>query len=82
MLRLSSGFPAIEVRSDGNGLNPLLQHPMMTIHPVLLYAGFTGFVVPYAFAFAAMLTRRARDQLVPDHPPLDAAGLDGAGRRA
>jgi len=48
--------PPTEVRSDGNGLNPLLQHPLMTIHPVVLYAGFTGFIVPYAFAFANMVT--------------------------
>ena len=48
--------PPLEVRSDGNGLNPLLQHPLMTIHPLMLYAGFTGFVVPYAFAFANLVT--------------------------
>ncbi len=46
----------LDVRSDGNGLNPLLQHPLMTIHPVVLYAGFTGFIVPYAFAFANLVT--------------------------
>ena len=42
--------------SDGNGLNPLLQHPVMMIHPVMLYTGFTGFAVPFAFAFAALVT--------------------------
>ncbi|MBW2496533.1 MAG: heme lyase CcmF/NrfE family subunit [Deltaproteobacteria bacterium] len=42
--------------SDGNGLNPLLQHPMMVIHPVMLYTGFTGFALPFAFAFAALVT--------------------------
>jgi cytochrome c-type biogenesis protein CcmF len=42
--------------SDGNGLNPLLQHPVMMIHPVMLYTGFTGFALPFAFAFAAMVT--------------------------
>jgi len=42
--------------SDGNGLNPLLQHPVMMIHPVLLYTGFTGFALPFSFAFAAMVT--------------------------
>ena len=40
--------------SDGSGLNPLLQHPVMLIHPVLLYTGFTGFALPFAFAFAAL----------------------------
>jgi cytochrome c-type biogenesis protein CcmF len=42
--------------SDGNGLNPLLQHPVMLIHPVLLYTGFTGFALPFSFAFAALVT--------------------------
>ena len=49
-------LPHTEVFSDGNGLNPLLQHPMMTSHPVMLYTGFVGFAVPFAFAFAAMIT--------------------------
>ncbi|MAG33023.1 MAG: cytochrome C biogenesis protein [Deltaproteobacteria bacterium] len=42
--------------SDGNGLNPLLQHPVMLLHPVMLYMGFTGFAVPFSFAFAALVT--------------------------
>jgi cytochrome c-type biogenesis protein CcmF len=49
-------LPAGRVLSDGNGLNPLLQHPLMTIHPLMLYTGFVGFVVPFAFAFAALVT--------------------------
>jgi len=49
-------LPPGQVLSDGNGLNPLLQHPLMSIHPLMLYGGFTGFVVPFAFAFAAMVT--------------------------
>ena len=42
--------------SDGNGLNPLLQHPVMMIHPLMLYTGLVGFAVPFAFAFAALVT--------------------------
>ena len=42
---------------DGRGLNPLLQHPAMVIHPPLLYLGYVGFVVPFAFCMAALLTR-------------------------
>ena len=42
---------------DGRGLNPLLQHPIMVIHPPLLYLGYVGFVVPAAFAIAALLTK-------------------------
>jgi len=49
-------LPAGHVMSDGNGLNPLLQHPVMMIHPVMLYTGLVGFVVPFAFAFAALVT--------------------------
>ena len=42
---------------DGRGLNPLLQHPIMVIHPPLLFIGYVGFVVPAAFAIAALITR-------------------------
>jgi cytochrome c-type biogenesis protein CcmF len=44
--------------NDGNGLNPLLQSPFMAIHPVLLYLGLTGFVVPFSFAVAALVAGR------------------------
>jgi len=44
---------------DGRGLNPLLRHPGMVIHPPLLYLGFVGFVIPYAFAMAALVARRS-----------------------
>ena len=47
-----------EVPSDGNGLNPLLQSPGMLIHPPLLYTGFVGFSIPFAFAMAALITKR------------------------
>jgi len=39
---------------DGNGLNPLLQNEYMAAHPPLLYLGFTGFAIPYAFCMAAL----------------------------
>jgi cytochrome c-type biogenesis protein CcmF len=39
---------------SSNGLNPLLRHFGMIIHPPMLYLGFTGFVVPFAFAMAAL----------------------------
>ncbi|CAG0940967.1 partial Cytochrome c-type biogenesis protein CcmF, partial [Anaerolineae bacterium] len=38
---------------DGQGLNPLLQHPAMAIHPPMLYLGYVGFTIPFAFAMAA-----------------------------
>jgi len=49
-------LPAGHMLSDGNGLNPLLQHPVMMIHPLMLYLGLVGFAVPFAFAFAALMT--------------------------
>jgi cytochrome c-type biogenesis protein CcmF len=42
---------------DGNGLNPLLQYPEMVIHPPMLYLGYVGFTVPFAFALGALLMR-------------------------
>ncbi len=39
---------------DGNGLNPLLQNEYMAIHPPMLYLGFTGLAIPYAFCMAAL----------------------------
>jgi cytochrome c-type biogenesis protein CcmF len=44
--------------ADGVGLNPLLQHPSMMIHPPMLYAGYVAFTVPFAFAVGALVTRR------------------------
>jgi cytochrome c-type biogenesis protein CcmF len=41
---------------DGRGLNPLLQHWAMVIHPPVLYLGYVGFTVPFAFAIAALIT--------------------------
>ncbi len=43
---------------DGTGLNPLLQHPSMMIHPPMLYSGYVAFTVPFAFAIGALITRR------------------------
>jgi cytochrome c-type biogenesis protein CcmF len=49
---------------DGNGLNPLLRHPGMIIHPPMLYLGFVAFVIPFAFAIAALVTRRSDDRWI------------------
>jgi cytochrome c-type biogenesis protein CcmF len=50
-----------DVPSDGSGLNPLLQSPGMLIHPPLLYTGFVGFSIPFAFAMGALVTKRLDD---------------------
>ena len=43
---------------EGSGLNPLLRHPSMMIHPPMLYSGYTLFTVPFAFAVGALATGR------------------------
>src|ERR1019366_9304468 len=45
------------VAADGAGLNPLLQYPEMVIHPPMLYLGYVGFSVPFAFALGALMMR-------------------------
>jgi cytochrome c-type biogenesis protein CcmF len=44
--------------AEGAGLNPLLRHPAMMIHPPMLYTGYVGFSIPFAFAIGALITRR------------------------
>jgi cytochrome c-type biogenesis protein CcmF len=47
------------IPTEGPGPNPLLQnHPLMAIHPPMLYLGYVGFTVPFAFAVAALVTGR------------------------
>ncbi len=46
-----------DVPADGFGLNPLLQYPEMVIHPPMLYLGYVGFSVPFAFALGALMMR-------------------------
>ncbi|HEX2468260.1 MAG TPA: heme lyase CcmF/NrfE family subunit [Solirubrobacterales bacterium] len=44
--------------TEGVGLNPLLRHPAMAIHPPMLYSGYVLFSIPFAFAIGALVTRR------------------------
>ncbi len=46
---------------DGVGLNPLLQYPAMAIHPPMLYLGYVGFAVPFAFAMGSLITKQRGD---------------------
>ncbi len=52
------------VPPDGAGLNPLLRHPGMIIHPPMLYLGFVSFVIPFSFAIAALVTGRTDDRWI------------------
>ena len=46
------------VQPDGAGLDPSLQNPYMAAHPPMLYLGYVSMAVPFAFAMAALITRR------------------------
>lgn len=46
------------VPPDGRGMNPQLQNPGMAIHPPMLYLGWVGTTIPFAFAIGALVTRR------------------------
>jgi cytochrome c-type biogenesis protein CcmF len=50
--------PSPTVPAQGAGLNPLLRHPSMMIHPPMLYSGYTLWAVPFAFAVGALIARR------------------------
>jgi len=52
------------VPPDGQGLNPLLQNPGMFFHPPTQYLGYVGFTLPFAFAIAAMATKRLDDEWI------------------
>jgi cytochrome c-type biogenesis protein CcmF len=49
---------------DGQGLNPSLQNPYMLAHPPLLYLGYVGLAVPWAFGMGALLARRADERWI------------------
>jgi cytochrome c-type biogenesis protein CcmF len=46
-----------QVPADGAGLNPLLQHPAMMLHPPMLYIGYVSLTVPFAFAIGALVSK-------------------------
>ncbi|MCS4193668.1 cytochrome c-type biogenesis protein CcmF [Salinibacter ruber] len=56
------------VPADGQGLNDLLQNPWMTIHPPILFLGFSAMVVPFAFALAALWKKRYTQWVRPALP--------------
>src|SRR5262245_33649194 len=60
-VQFPNGVQNLFTPRDGVGLNPLLQDWLMVIHPPMLYLGFVGFAVPFAFAMAALITRQLGD---------------------
>lgn len=62
---LSSPFERIfPAPIEGKDLNPLLQDPAMTMHPPLLYMGYVGFSIPFAFAMAALFSGRLGEEWI------------------
>ena len=61
MLAVGRGITSVP---DGQGLNPLLQYPAMAIHPPMLYLGYVGFAVPFAFAIGSLVTRQPGDDWI------------------
>jgi cytochrome c-type biogenesis protein CcmF len=65
ILFLSSPFERlVPAAMDGRDLNPLLQDYQMAIHPPMLFAGYTGYAIPFAFAMAVLLTGRGADRWI------------------
>src|SRR6185437_12021506 len=63
---VASPFATIPVGTpvDGSGLNPLLQYTQMDIHPPILYLGYIGFSIPFAFALAALIRKMPGDRWI------------------
>jgi cytochrome c-type biogenesis protein CcmF len=60
---LAQGRGIVDV-GDGQGLNPLLQYWTMVIHPPILYLGYVGFTVPYAFAMASLISKQRGEEWI------------------
>ncbi|MGH3065922.1 MAG: heme lyase CcmF/NrfE family subunit [Gaiellaceae bacterium] len=58
VVAVASPFATQAAPPDGAGMTPSLQNPYMLAHPPLLYLGYVGLTVPFAFALAALLSRR------------------------
>ena len=61
---VASPFTTQVAPADGAGLNPSLQNPYMAVHPPLLYLGYVGLTVPFAFAIGALLARRTDERWI------------------
>src|SRR4051812_3304794 len=64
LVAVSSPFATQAAPADGAGLNPSLQNLHMLIHPVLLYLGYVGLTVPFAFGMGSLLAKRADERWI------------------
>jgi cytochrome c-type biogenesis protein CcmF len=61
---VASPFTTQPAPADGAGLNPSLQNPYMLAHPPLLYLGYVGLTIPFAFAMAALASKRVDERWI------------------
>jgi cytochrome c-type biogenesis protein CcmF len=64
LVTTASPFQTSPAPADGAGLNPSLQNPYMVAHPPLLYLGYVGLTVPFAFAMGALLAGRTDERWI------------------
>jgi cytochrome c-type biogenesis protein CcmF len=64
LVGVSSPFATHAAPPDGSGLNPSLQNPYMMAHPPLLYLGYVGLTIPFAFAMGALLSGRSDERWI------------------
>jgi cytochrome c-type biogenesis protein CcmF len=64
LVAVASPFDTAPAPADGAGLNPSLQNPYMVAHPPLLYLGYVGLTVPFAFAMGALLSGRTDERWI------------------
>src|SRR6478672_9915611 len=64
LVAVSSPFATQTAPAEGAGLNPSLQNPYMLAHPPMLYLGYVGLTVPFAFAMGALLSRRTDERWI------------------
>jgi cytochrome c-type biogenesis protein CcmF len=64
LVAVASPFTTQVAPAEGAGLNPSLQNPYMLAHPPLLYLGYVGLTIPFAFAMGALLSRRTDERWI------------------
>ncbi len=64
LVAVNTPFETHVAPADGRGLNTSLQNPYMVAHPVLLYLGFVGLAIPFAFAMGALLSGRTDERWI------------------
>src|SRR5215211_7845864 len=64
LVAVGSPFTTQAAPAEGAGLNPSLQNPYMLAHPPLLYLGYVGLTIPFAFAIGALLAKRTDERWI------------------